>query len=211
MKRLVNYTGTFKTSGAAYLALYGWTDNPLVEYYVIEAMGNHNPSDNISSTQYGCLQSDGGTYEIWQKKRTNAPSIKGDHTDFQQFWSVRTSMHVGGTINTGNHFRAWAAAGLKLGTQLYMDMVIEGQRGAGNATITVGTAPKTSVPNTPTPTRRTERAPGTCPRSSSTTTTKSSSTTSRSSSTPAKTTATTTATVPTTTPSTVVSTQTTAV
>ena len=42
--RLVNYTGTFKTSGAAYLALYGWTDNPLVEYYVIEAMGNHNPS-----------------------------------------------------------------------------------------------------------------------------------------------------------------------
>lgn len=129
--RLVNYTGTFRTSGAAYLALYGWTDNPLVEYYVIEAMGNHNPSDNISSTQYGCMQSDGGTYEIWQKKRTNAPSIKGDHTDFQQYWSVRTSMHVGGTINTGNHFRAWEAAGLKLGTQLYMDIVIEGQRGAG--------------------------------------------------------------------------------
>jgi endo-1,4-beta-xylanase len=199
--RLVNYTGTFKTSGAAYLALYGWTDNPLVEYYVIEAMGNHNPSDNISSTQYGCHQSDGGTYEIWQKKRTNAPSIKGDHTDFQQYWSVRTSMHVGGTINTGNHFRAWAAAGLKLGTQLYMDMVIEGQRGAGNATITVGTAPKTSVPNTPTPTRRTERAPGTCPRSSTTTSTKLSTTTSRSSSTPPKTTTSTTAAVPTTTAS----------
>lgn len=47
--RLVNYTGTFKTSGAAYLALYSWTDNPLVEYYVIEAMVNHDPSDNISS------------------------------------------------------------------------------------------------------------------------------------------------------------------
>ncbi|KAM0716423.1 hypothetical protein Q7P37_007868 [Cladosporium fusiforme] len=189
---LVNYTGTFRTSGAAYLALYGWTDNPLVEYYVIEAMGNHNPSDNISSTQYGCLQSDGGTYEIWQKKRTNAPSIKGDHTDFEQFWSVRTSMHVGGTINTGNHFRAWEAAGLKLGTQLYMDIVIEGQRGAGNATLTVGTAPKTSVPNTPTPTRRTERAPGTCPRSGTTKTSRSSSTTHRSSTAPPATTASTT-------------------
>lgn len=133
MSRLVNYTGTFRTSGAAYLALYGWTDNPLVEYYVIEAMGNHNPSDNRSSTQYGCLQSDGGTYEIWEKKRTNAPSIKGDHTNFEQYWSVRTSMHVGGTINTGNHFRAWEAAGLKLGTQLYMDIVIEGQTGGGKS------------------------------------------------------------------------------
>lgn len=93
----VNYTATFSTTGAAYLALYGWTTNPLVEYDVIESMGNHNPSDNISSTQYGCLTSDGGTYEIWQKKRTNAPSIQGDHTDFEQYWSVRQSMHAGGS------------------------------------------------------------------------------------------------------------------
>jgi endo-1,4-beta-xylanase len=130
-------------------------------------MGNHNPSDNQSATQYGCLQSDGGTYEIWEKKRINAPSIKGDNTNFEQFWSIRTSMHVGGTINTGNHYRAWAAAGLKLGTQLYMDIGVEGQTGGGNATITVGVAPKTSVPNTPTPTRRTEKAAGTCPQTAS--------------------------------------------
>lgn len=82
----MNYTGTFYVDGFAYLALYGWTDNPLVEYYVIENMGGHNPSDNRSATQYGCLQSDGATYEIWQKERINAPSIKGDSTDFQQYW-----------------------------------------------------------------------------------------------------------------------------
>lgn len=85
-------------------------------------------------------------------------------------------MHVGGTINTGNHFRAWASVGLKLGTQLYMDMVIEGQQGGGNATITVGTPPSTSVPNTPTPTRRTQKAAGHCPYTRPVTTTKSSST-----------------------------------
>ncbi|KAI0394622.1 concanavalin A-like lectin/glucanase domain-containing protein [Xylariaceae sp. FL0594] len=160
---LVNYTGKFHTTGAAYLALYGWTRNPLVEYYVIEAMGNHNPSDNSSATQYGCLESDGGTYEIWQKERINAPSIEGDHTDFQQYWSIRTSMHVGGTINTGNHFRAWEAAGLALGDHVYMDIVVEGQAGGGSATITVGKTPTTSVPNTPTPTNRTAHPAGSCP------------------------------------------------
>jgi endo-1,4-beta-xylanase len=118
--RLVNYTGTFHTTGNAYLALYGWTQNPLVEYYVIESLGIHNPSDNVSATQYGCFDSDGGTYQIWQKERINAPSIQGDNTNFQQYWSIRTQTHVGGTINTGNHFRAWAAVGLNLGQQLYM-------------------------------------------------------------------------------------------
>jgi endo-1,4-beta-xylanase len=37
MDRLFNYTGTFEVNGWAYLALYGWTTDPLVEYYVIES------------------------------------------------------------------------------------------------------------------------------------------------------------------------------
>ncbi|KAH8725396.1 concanavalin A-like lectin/glucanase domain-containing protein [Phaeosphaeriaceae sp. PMI808] len=153
---LFNYTGRFEVDGWAYLALYGWTTNPLVEYYVIESMGDHNPSDNASATQYGTLNSDGGTYEIWQKERKNAPSIIGV-TDFQQYWSVRTKMHCGGTINTGNHFRAWEAAGLKLGKQNYMVMGIEGQRGSGEADITVGVRPTVAVPETPTSTYRSVR------------------------------------------------------
>ncbi|OAL03679.1 concanavalin A-like lectin/glucanase [Phaeosphaeriaceae sp. SRC1lsM3a] len=135
---LFNYTGTFdlERNAWAYLALYGWTTNPLVEYYVIESMGAHNPSDNASANYFGNFDTDGATYEIWQKERTNAPSIIGDKTNFQQYWSIRTKMHVGGTINTGNHFRAWEKVGLKLGTQNYMVMGIEGQQGAGEADIT---------------------------------------------------------------------------
>jgi endo-1,4-beta-xylanase len=117
-------------------------------------VGKHNPSDNASANYFGTHNSDGATYEIWQKERTNAPSILGDNTDFQQYWSIRTKMHCGGTINTGNHFRAWEAAGLKLGKQNYMVMGIEGQQGSGEADITVGQRPTVAVPETPTSTYR---------------------------------------------------------
>lgn len=188
--RLFNYSGSFDVdrNGWAYLTLYGWTRNPLVEWYVIEAMGAHNPSDNRSATLYGHVDSDGATYEVWQKKRTNAPSIDGDNTDFEQYWSVRTSMHCGGTINTGNHWRAWAEMGLELGTHQYMALAIEGQRGSGKADLTAGVLPTTAVPETPTPTFRSETAMTHSsllnpPRTSSTRVSSSASTTSSSSST----------------------------
>jgi endo-1,4-beta-xylanase len=136
---------------------------------ILPIVGDHNPSDNASANYFGTHTSDGATYEIWQKERTNAPSIIGDHTDFQQYWSVRTKMHCGGTINTGNHFRAWEAAGLKLGKQNYMVMGIEGQRGSGEADITVGVRPTVAVPETTTSTYRSVRRTST--RRSSTTAT----------------------------------------
>nr|UMZ45354.1 hypothetical protein [Paramyrothecium sp.] len=152
----VNYTGQFQVDGNSYLALYGWTLDPLVEWYVIESFGIHNPSDNANSTCYGTFQSDGGIYEVWMKWRVNAPSIVGTAT-FPQFWSVRTRRHVGGSINTTRHFEAYKKAGLVLGRHLDMVVGIEGQAGKGSANITVGVGPPTSVPETATPTIRTER------------------------------------------------------
>ena len=152
----VNYTGQFQVSGNSYLALYGWTLDPLVEYYVIESFGIHNPSDNANSTCYGTFQSDGGTYEVWMKWRVNAPSIIGTAT-FPQFWSVRTRRHVGGSINTTRHFEAYRRAGLRMGRLLDMFVGIEGQAGNGSANITVGALPTGNVPETATPTIRTER------------------------------------------------------
>ncbi|KAI1841016.1 hypothetical protein JX266_012797 [Neoarthrinium moseri] len=147
--KAVNYSGTFEPDGNAYLAVYGWTTNPLVEYYIIESFGTHNPSDTPEATSKGNMTSDGGEYEIWTKMRKNKPSIQGTAT-FPQFWSIRTAKRVGGTVTTGNHFKAWTDAGLKLGTHNYMIVAVEGQDSSGTAAINVGVAPTGSVAETPT-------------------------------------------------------------
>ena len=131
---MINYTGTWTPNGNSYLSVYGWTTDPLVEYYIVENYGTYNPSSGTSKK--GTVDSDGSTYDVYQTTRTNQPSIQGTAT-FQQYWSVRQNHRVGGSVDVQKHFDTWTKVGQKLGSHDYQIVATEGYHSSGSAEITV--------------------------------------------------------------------------
>ncbi|KAF8142890.1 beta-1,4-xylanase from Chaetomium Thermophilum complexed with methyl Thioxylopentoside [Mycena galopus ATCC 62051] len=135
---VVTFGGSFEPNpdAAVILSVYGWSENPLVEYYINEFNNNGQFDITFEATERGSLTSDGSTYTIWTHEQVNQPSIVGTAT-FEQYISVRESERTSGTVTVANHINAWAALGLDLGTLNYQIMAVEGLSGSGQATITV--------------------------------------------------------------------------
>jgi endo-1,4-beta-xylanase len=155
----VSYSGSLSGSGGtALVSLYGWSTNPLVEYYVID---NWVGSPNRAGTLMGQVTSDGGTYDIIEHQQVNQPSIQGTAT-FNQYLAIRTSPRTsGGTITFANFVNAWASHGMNLGSMNYQIMATEAWgNGSGSSSVNIGggAPPTTSSPTTrpttasPTPT-----------------------------------------------------------
>ncbi|KAK5696380.1 hypothetical protein LTR17_024256 [Elasticomyces elasticus] len=133
---LITYTGSFSVQSGTpggLLSVYGWTTNPLVEYYVVENQGN---GYSTGGSQKGTLTSDGSTYAVWEHTQSNQPSILGTST-FSQYISLRQTPRSSGTVTLANHFKAWASFGMNLGTMNFQTISVESWSGAGSASLAV--------------------------------------------------------------------------
>ncbi|WP_295092288.1 endo-1,4-beta-xylanase [Ruminococcus sp.] len=138
----LSYDVEYTPRGNSYMCVYGWTRNPLMEYYIVEGWGDWRPPGN-GGDKKGTVSLNGNTYDIFKTMRYNQPSIEGTAT-FPQYWSVRQTSgssnnqtnYMKGTVSVSKHFDAWAKAGLDMTGTLYeVSLNIEGYRSNGSANV----------------------------------------------------------------------------
>ncbi|MCL1789707.1 MAG: cellulase family glycosylhydrolase, partial [Oscillospiraceae bacterium] len=138
----------FQSNDTSYLCVYGWLENPLIEWYIVDNWhDNYRPGGptpgtaRAGSTYHGTVTADGGIYDIYTTTRINQPSIQGTKT-FTQVWSVRHAKRTEGTVDVSAHFNAWnnKISEFDLNGYLYeVSMTVEGHSGSsgssGSATL----------------------------------------------------------------------------
>lgn len=128
---IVNYEANYQPNGNSYLCVYGWTRNPLVEYYIVDSWGDWRPPGGEGHV--GTVTSDGGTYDIYRVSRSGA-NIDGNGS-FSQYWSVRTQKKTSGIITVGTHFNAWKNSGMPMGSLYEVSVSVEGYQSSGKAEV----------------------------------------------------------------------------
>lgn len=127
----VSYGAEYAPVGNSYLCVYGWTREPLVEYYVVQSWGTWRPP---GAQALGTITVGDSTYDVYETTRVNQPSIDGTQT-FQQYWSVRKGKRTEDTIDLSAHFRAWEELGLELGNLYEIALTVEGYQSYGTASV----------------------------------------------------------------------------
>lgn len=137
--RVISFSGSYSSNQGSYHAVYGWLNNPLTEYYVVENY-SYDPCSVSGSQVVGSVTSDGSTYKICKHTQVNQPSIQGTKT-FGQYFSVRASKRSSGSVTLANHFNAWKKYGFANGAANpdfnYQVFATEAFSGQGSANVQV--------------------------------------------------------------------------
>ncbi len=148
-----NYTKTGTGGGYSYIGIYGWTNSPQIEYYIVDDSYN-GMGTPYNTSQVGSYTLDGATYKLYKGTRTNAPSITGTST-FTQVFAVRASARTCGHISVSEHFKNWEKAGIQMGGMYDCKFLCEAGGGSGSieytyANMYLGSAQTSDEPATPT-------------------------------------------------------------
>jgi hypothetical protein len=128
------------TAGYSFIGIYGWSVNPLHEYYIVEDWFGSRPSAGSlgGATLVGTIMVDGGAYDVFTHTQVNQPSIMGTAT-FVQFISVRQTARQCGTISVSEHFSQWAGMNMQLGNLEEARVLVEAGNSTGNIDFTTAT------------------------------------------------------------------------
>ena len=123
----VKYEFDFNSNGTDRYAIYGWTKQPLIEYYILENWEGYVPNTN----KFASLFVDGSNYDMYKVDLTSFDSDR-----IIQLWSIRTKKRNKGTVSVNEHFKTWEKFGYKLGKLYEVTFCVEGYKSFGNANIT---------------------------------------------------------------------------
>lgn len=120
-----SYTKTGSSYDYSLIGVYGWSKDPLVEFYICDDSYNRM-TDPWNTTKLGSAVIDGATYNIYKGTMMNMPSILKDTDNFTQVFSVRQGgTRQCGHISVSEHFRAWEKLGVKTGALYDCKIAIE--------------------------------------------------------------------------------------
>ena len=138
---------TFKKTGSgggfSYIGIYGWSTNPCTEWYIVDDSFGTMPFNPYNSSQKGTATIDGESYKLFSNSTNGTGGSRCNASSWTQHWSVRQKARQCGTITISDHFKAWDAAGMKLGTLLEAKILVETGGGSGSVNFPVATLAKT--------------------------------------------------------------------
>lgn len=126
------YTKTGSAGGYSYIGIYGWSNNPCVEWYIVDDSFNKMPVNPGSTTNKGTVTIDGGDYILYTRQTNGTGGSRCNVSSWVQYYSVRKTARQCGTISISQHFDAWKAAGMSLGTLLEAKILVEVGGGTGS-------------------------------------------------------------------------------
>ncbi|MCQ2188991.1 MAG: glycoside hydrolase family 11 protein [Paludibacteraceae bacterium] len=119
-----SFTKTGKAYNYSFIGVYGWSKDPLVEFYISE--DTYNSIDAPWNTEkIGSAEIDGAIYNFYKGTMLNNPSIFDDKKQFVQIFSIRQTKRQCGHISVSEHFKAWEKLGVKTGPLYDCKIVVE--------------------------------------------------------------------------------------